>query len=64
MTIDNSQIDIKKAELIITALQERIGEIVSSYETQVALYRADMTVLANELRSLKSSLEEVKGTNV
>ena len=55
MTTDDSQIDIKKAELIITALQERIGEIVSSYETQVALYRADMTVLANELRSLKSS---------
>jgi hypothetical protein len=64
MTTDNSQIDIKKAELIITALQERIGDIVSSYETQIALYRADMTVLADELNSLKSSIEEAKGKNV
>jgi len=64
MTTNDNQIDLEKAELIITALQERIGEIVSSYETQVALYRADMTVLANELRSLKSSLEEVQKTNV
>ncbi len=64
MTTDNSQIDIKKAELIITALQERIGDIVSSYETQIALYRADMTVLADELNFLKSSIEEAKGKNV
>ncbi len=28
----------EKAELIITALQQRIGEIVSNYETQIAIY--------------------------
>jgi len=26
----------EKAELVITALQQRIGEIVSNYETQIA----------------------------
>ncbi len=34
-----------KAELIITALQQRIGEIVSNYETQVAILRAEITQL-------------------
>jgi hypothetical protein len=32
-----------KAELIITALQQRIGEIVSTYETQIAVLRAEIT---------------------
>jgi hypothetical protein len=34
----------KKHELIITALQQRIGEIVASYETQIAVLRADLTM--------------------
>ena len=34
-----------KEELIITALQQRIGEIVSNYETQVAIMRAEITQL-------------------
>ena len=37
-----------KAELIITALQQRIGEIVSSYETQIAILRAEITKLMEE----------------
>jgi sRNA-binding carbon storage regulator CsrA len=32
-----------KAELVITALQQRIGEIVSNYETQIAFLRAELT---------------------
>jgi len=32
-----------KAELVITALQQRIGEIVSNYETQIAILRAEIT---------------------
>ena len=32
-----------KAELIITALQQRIGELVSNYETQIAILRAELT---------------------
>ena len=35
-----------KAELVITALQQRIGEIVSNYETQIAVLRADLTQLS------------------
>ena len=34
---------MEKAELVITALQQRIGEIVSNYETQIAVLRADLT---------------------
>ena len=34
-----------KAELVITALQQRIGEIVSNYETQIAILRAEFTQL-------------------
>jgi hypothetical protein len=36
---------MEKAELVITALQQRIGEIVSNYETQVAILRAEITQL-------------------
>ena len=34
-----------KLELVITALQQRIGEIVSQYETHVAILRAEITQL-------------------
>jgi len=34
-----------KAELIITALQQRMGELVSNYETQIAILRAEITQL-------------------
>ena len=39
---------VDKAELIITALQQRIGEIVSNYETQIAVMRAEFTQTINE----------------
>jgi len=38
----------EKAELVITALQQRIGEIVSNYETQIAFLRAEITKLMEE----------------
>ncbi len=34
-----------KAELVVTALQQRIGELVSNYETQIAILRAEITQL-------------------
>jgi hypothetical protein len=34
-----------KLELVVTALQQRIGEIVSQYETHVAILRAEITQL-------------------
>lgn len=39
---------MEKAELIITALQQRIGEIVSNYETQIAILRAELTQYAQQ----------------
>jgi phage host-nuclease inhibitor protein Gam len=38
----------EKAELVITAMQQRIGELVSNYETQIAILRADITKLIEE----------------
>jgi len=37
-----------KAELVVTALQQRIGELVSTYETQIAILRAEITKLVND----------------
>lgn len=39
-----------KAELIITALQQRIGELVSNYETQIAILRAEITQLMEQAK--------------
>ncbi|NDF29524.1 MAG: hypothetical protein EB150_04845 [Nitrososphaeria archaeon] len=36
-----------KLELVITALQQRIGELVVNYETQIALLRAELTIEKN-----------------
>jgi hypothetical protein len=47
-----------KAELIITALQQRIGEIVSNYETQVAILRAEITNMMQEKEAKVEAIEE------
>ena len=39
---------MEKIELVVNALQQRIGEIVSQYETQAAILRAEITQLMNE----------------
>ena len=46
------------AELIITALQQRIGEIVSNYETQIAMLRAEITKLMEEKDAKVESVQE------
>ncbi len=48
----------EKAELIITALQQRIGEIVSSYETQIAILRAEITNLMEEEEAKIEAVED------
>lgn len=48
---------VEKAELIITALQQRIGEIVSNYETQIAILRADFT---QQMQANQEKIEAVK----
>jgi hypothetical protein len=47
-----------KAELIITALQQRIGEIVSNYETQIAILRAEITKLMEEKEAKVEAVKE------
>jgi hypothetical protein len=42
----------EKIELVLTALQQRMGEIVVNYETQIALLRAEITQLIEEKESL------------
>lgn len=50
----------EKAELVITALQQRIGEIVSNYETQVAILRAEITQLLEEKEAKVEAVQEYK----
>ena len=47
-----------KAELIIMALQQRIGELVSNYETQVAVLRAEITQYSQEQEEKKAATED------
>jgi phage host-nuclease inhibitor protein Gam len=47
-----------RAELIITALQQRIGEIVSTYETQIAILRAEITTLMEEKEAKVEAVKE------
>ena len=42
-----------KAELVITALQERIGQMAANYETQIAILRAEITQLSDELKNVQ-----------
>lgn len=60
---------MNKAELIIAALQQRIGDLVSNYETQIAMLRAELTELTNlnedrekAIQGYSNSLEEKTGT--
>lgn len=46
-----------KAELIIVALQQRIGELVSNYETQIAMLRAEITQISREEEKQKAMQE-------
>jgi len=51
---------MEKVELVITALQQRIGEIVSNYETQIAILRAEITQMAEEIKSQEVPAEQPK----
>jgi hypothetical protein len=48
----------EKAELVITALQQRIGEIVSNYETQIAFLRAEITHLIEEKEAKSEAIQD------
>jgi hypothetical protein len=48
----------EKAELVVAALQQRIGEIVSNYELQISILRADITKLVEERESKREAVQE------
>lgn len=48
---------MEKSDLVIAALQQRIGEIVSQYETHIAVLRAEITQLSEQIK-LGEVLEE------
>lgn len=48
----------EKAELVIAALQQRIGELVSNYETQIAVLRADLTQLMDEKNAKEKAAQD------
>lgn len=47
-----------KAELVIMALQQRIGELVSNYETQIAVLRAEITQYSQQQEEKEKAAEE------
>jgi len=47
----------EKAELVVAALQQRIGEIVSNYETQIAILRAEITKLVEEKEAKSEAVQ-------
>lgn len=49
---------MEKAELVVTALQQRIGEIVSNYETQIAVLRAEITYMLNQQEEREKAAEQ------
>jgi hypothetical protein len=49
---------MEKVELVVQALQQRIGEIVSQYETHIAVLRAEITELTDQSQTI--SAEQTK----
>jgi hypothetical protein len=53
-----------KEELIIAAMQERIGQLAANYELQIAMLRAELTVLSNQenekLDAIKNYSNEIQ----
>lgn len=49
---------MEKAELVVMALQQRMGELVSSYETQIAILRAELTQLVKQSEDKEKAAEE------
>jgi len=48
-----------KHDLVITALQQRIGELVANYETQIAILRADITINMQEQEASEDETPEL-----
>ena len=49
-----------KAELIVTALQQRIGEMAAQYELEKAILRAEYTELKTQYDELSNQIDKQK----
>lgn len=49
---------MEKSDLIITALQQRISELVAGYEIQIAVLRADLTLLMDEKNAKEKAVQD------
>lgn len=50
--------NLQQAELIIAALQQRIGEMAATYETQIAILRSEITIKFQEQEDKKKAEQE------
>jgi hypothetical protein len=50
---------MNKEELTTLALKQRIGDLVSEYETQMAEIRAEYTLLAEELQRVNELYDQL-----
>jgi archaellum component FlaC len=51
-------------DLVILALKQRIGEIVSEYEGRIATIRAEYTILSSTLETVSSKLASLEEKNL
>ena len=51
---------MEKAELIITALQQRIGEMAAQFELEKAMLRAEYTELKNQYDLVNNEVNKQK----
>lgn len=47
-----------KQDLVITALQQRIGEITAEYEIKIAFLRAELTSLVDSEKEKQKAIDE------
>lgn len=52
-----------KADLVIAALQQRVGEIVSQYETHIAILRAEITQMQSMINLANVAEENESNTD-
>lgn len=46
-----------RAELVVAALQQRMGEMIANYEMQIAMLRAEITMLVEERQSKDEAVQ-------
>jgi hypothetical protein len=61
MSEQPTQVDFKTLELLVQELQNRIGQITSQYETNLAMLKAQAT---QEIQAREQRIQELQGALV